>query len=420
MAESLKSWLARLEQRAPQARIKLGLDRVQAVFARFPTPLPPVPVITVGGTNGKGSVVAMLESICRAAGYRTLAYSSPHLLDFGERIRVNAQPATQAELLAALDAIERLRGEIALSYFEHVTLAALYMAAQAAPDVLLLEVGLGGRLDAVNVVDADLAMITSIGLDHVEWLGRTRLQIAREKAGIARPGRPLVVGERRPPPGFAQVLQDTGAEVWLAGRDFGWRRYGQRLRVKAGQRRWDMPLPALAGPWQAGNAACALIALDRLEQRLPVSEAAMATGLAQVRLPGRLQKLRSQPDVWLDVAHNAAAARALASALGPPRGRSIAVFSALSDKDAGAIARALDGCFDRWLLGGLDDPRGQSGAALAERLQGIPLAGTVEALESVADALDLALAEAGPEDRIVVFGSFHTVAIAWARLEELD
>lgn len=420
MAESLEHWLARLETRAPQSRIKLGLERVRAVLDRFALPLPPVPVITVGGTNGKGSVVAMLESICRAAGYRTLAYSSPHLLAFGERIRLDGQPAGDSELVAALQAIEVLRAEIELTYFEHVTLAALHMAAQTAPDVLLLEVGLGGRLDAVNAVDADVAIVTSIGLDHVEWLGRTRLAIGREKAGIARPGRPLVVGERRLPAGFEQVLRDTGAELWLAGRDFSWRRSGAQLRVDAGAEHWRMPLPALPGPWQAGNAACALTALSLLERRLPVSAAAMAAGLAEVRLPGRLQKLRSAPEVWLDVAHNAAAARALADALGAPKGRSVAVFSALADKDVGAIGRALDGCFDRWLVAGLDTARGQSGGALADRLRAIPLAGAVEALESVADALDLALAETGPDDRIVVFGSFHTVARAWSRLKEFD
>lgn len=414
MSASLRAWLDRLERRTPESRIELGLERVRSVLASFPFGIPACPVITVGGTNGKGSVVAMLEAMCQAAGLKTLAYSSPHLLDFRERIRIDGRPAPAAVIAEALEQVEYLRGTTPLSYFEQVTLAALAIAVRQQPDVLLLEVGLGGRLDAVNVIDADVAVMTSIGLDHVEWLGPTRLSIGREKAGIARAGRPLVVGEKRLPAGLPEVLGASGAELWLAGRDFRWRgQSGARLQIDYADQTLLLPRPALAGPWQMGNAACAVTALLRLAGRLGVQPIHIAQGLERVSLPGRLQKVSSSPDVWLDVAHNGAAARALAGALGSVKGRSSAVFSALAGKDIRAIGRALDRCFDCWLVAPLDGDRACSADCLSAELRGIPVAGSVETVESVPTALKLALKNAGPEDRIVVFGSFRTVATAW-------
>lgn len=415
MAGELSDWLRRLEQRSPEARIELGLDRVRRVLLALAPKLEGLPVITVGGTNGKGSTVAMLESMARAAALRTLAYSSPHLVDFAERIRIDGKAARHELIAEALEQVERARGIVPLTYFEHITLAALRMAARERPDLLVLEVGLGGRLDAVNVVDADVAVITSIGLDHTDWLGPTRLSIGREKAGIARPGRALIVGERQLPPGLEPVLEGSGARLSLAGRDFRWRRLaGERLQIKQGSRVWRLPRPALPGPFQCANAACAVLALSALGDRLPVSEAQLAEGLRTVRLAGRMQRIGHRPELWLDVAHNGAGARALARALGPrkPAGRSTAVFSALADKDVGAIGRALKPCFDRWLVAGLPGDRGSSASDLADRLAEIPVAGTVETVESVAKGLQRALHSSAEDDRIVVFGSFRTVAEA--------
>lgn len=421
LVSELQDWLRRLEQRSPEARIDLGLARARTVLDALALDLSSIPVITVGGTNGKGSVVAMLEAMCRAAGWRTLAYSSPHLLDFSERIRIDSRPAAQDQIASALAQVEQARGPVPLTYFEHVTLSALVLAAREQPDVLLLEVGLGGRLDAVNVIDADVAVITSIGLDHTEWLGPTRLSIGCEKAGIARPERPLIVGERRLPRGLEPVLGATGARLLLAGRDFRWRPTGTRhLQIKHKDRIWRLPRPTLSGPFQLGNAACAVLALSELGPRLTVSDEHLAAGLQQAFVPGRLQLVERKPDVWLDVAHNGPSARALAQALGPaPRGaRSTAIFSALADKDVAAIGRALNPCFDRWLVAGLDGQRACPASELAARLLKTPVAGAVETVESVAGGLSQALDDSTRDDRIVVLGSFRTVAAAANLLQQ--
>ncbi len=414
----LADWLARLERRSPESRIDLGLDRVRTVLSRLNADPPDCPVITVAGTNGKGSVVAMLESMVMAAGFRPFAYTSPHLHEFGERMRVAGKPAVAVDIAAALESVERARGDIALTYFEHVTLAALVLARQARPDVMVMEVGLGGRLDAVNVIDADVAVIPSIGLDHTDWLGPTRADIAREKAGVARPGRPVIVGEKRRPPALDEALQRIGARPLMAGRDLTWRRSGDRLVIQVGDHALRLQRPAMAGRWQAANAACAVAALTALGDRLEVDEAAMSRGLASAQLPGRFQCLSEAPAVYVDVAHNGAAARELARELGPCSGRSIAVFSVLDGKDVRSIGRALDACFSDWLVAGIDGDRGRSAAAIDAELARIPVSGRRETVESVPRAVELALERAGTHDRIVVFGSFRTVAEAWPNLTE--
>lgn len=412
---SLADWLERLEQRAPSSRIALGLERVERVWRALNIDLD-VPVITVAGTNGKGSVVAMLEAMLKAAGYRPFAYTSPHLLAFNERMRIGAEPARDADIVAALDAVEAVRGETALTYFEQTTLAALWLAAGQGADVLVLEVGLGGRLDAVNVVDADVAVITSIGLDHIEYLGSTRSAIGREKAGIARPGRPVIVGESDPPEGLRSALLEGDARPLWSGEDLNWRESAAGFEVQCGERRLALPRPGLAGHWQLGNAACAVAALLQLAEALPVSEAAMAEGLRHARLPGRLERVQRDPDVILDVAHNPAAARSLARHLGAPSGRSTAVFSALAGKDVAGIARELEACFDRWLIAPLAGDRGQPAAEIVQQLDHAPVSASLETVESVAVALERALADSGRGDRVVVFGSFLTVAEAWTEL----
>ncbi len=360
----------------------------------------------------------MLEAIYRSAGYRTLAYTSPHLLSFVERIRIDGRPAAAATLVEAMDEVERRRGAVELTYFEHVTLAALVVAAWSRPEVLLLEVGLGGRLDAVNAVDPDVSVITSIGLDHVEWLGGTRRSIAREKAGIARVGRPLIVGERRPPRGWIDELQASGAEVQLAGRDFRWRRAGRQLRLTAGDEILNFPPPALAGRQQWGNAACAVVAARAAARLLPVPDNALSRGLRKVRLPGRLQRLPGRPEIWLDVAHNVQAARVLADALDVKPRSSTAIFNALAGKDVEGIGRALAGRFDRWLVPVLGGDRSRDAREVAGALRDASVGSVVETVESVSAALKIALAETPPEGRIVVFGSFRTVADAWPMIQQ--
>jgi dihydrofolate synthase / folylpolyglutamate synthase len=417
--KALSDWLERLERRAPESQVKLGLERVNEVWQKLHSSPFDCPVITVAGTNGKGSTVAFLEAICRAAGYSTLAYTSPHLVDFAERMRVDGESAAPGLIVKALDRVEQARGERFLSYFEHITLAALALAQDRRPDVLILEVGLGGRLDAVNVLDPDVAIITSIGLDHTNWLGRTRLAIGREKGGIGRPGRPMVIGEKRLPAGLADEWASRDFQTVRAGSDFRWRRVkgGWRLRTPGG--RHTLPLPSMAGTWQLANAACAITALECLAGRLPLPESALAHGLRSAMVPGRLQRVADQPEVLLDVAHNPAAAGQLARALGPPRARSIAVFGALADKDVVGVARVLKPCFNHWVLASLSGHRGQSAEALAARLGPVAVTGGLETVESVSAALARALELAGPDDRIVVFGSFHTVAEAWPDLDKL-
>jgi dihydrofolate synthase / folylpolyglutamate synthase len=413
---ALAEWLARLERRSPESRIDLGLDRVQEVHRRLGFPMPACPVISVAGTNGKGSVVAMLEAIALAGGLRPFAYTSPHLVRFNERMRLGGQPAEESGIVAALEEVEAARGEISLTYFEQVTLAALVLAQQSDPDLMLLEVGLGGRLDAVNVVDADVAIITSIGLDHTDWLGPTRADIAREKAGIARRGRPVIIGEKRRPPALEAALARIGAQPIRAGRELIWRSSGSNLRIKFGSRRFVLPRPGMKGRWQAANAACAVAALALLDDRLSLSEMDMASGLASARLAGRFQCLSKAPELIVDVAHNAPAARELAHALGSCQGRSFAVFSALGGKDVRAIGRVLDRCFSDWLIAGLSGDRGRSAESIDAELARVPVSGQRETVESVPRALELALERAGRQDRIVVFGSFRTVAEAWPTL----
>ncbi|MFU8831289.1 MAG: bifunctional folylpolyglutamate synthase/dihydrofolate synthase [Wenzhouxiangella sp.] len=417
--QALDAWLARLERRSPESGIRLGLDRVGEVFRRLVIDFGDRPVITIGGTNGKGSTVAFLERIYQAAGWRPFAYTSPHLVDFHERMRIDGQPADDPLIVQALDRVESARGDVFLTYFEHITLAALCVAEASPVDVLVLEVGLGGRLDAVNIVDPDVTVVTSIGLDHTEWLGRTRLEVGREKLGIARSGKPLIVGEKQLPAGLGDELRRTGATVFRAGQDFRWRAQRHGFTLTLPGRRVGLPEPAMAGRWQRGNAACAVMAVHTLMDRLPVPDVALATGMKTARLAGRLQRLSDSPEVLVDVAHNAAAARALAVELGPAKGRSCAVFSALAGKDVRGIGRALNSCFDHWLVAPLAGDRARSGAELVAELERIPVKGGVEAVESVSEAIRRALDRSRPSGRVVVFGSFRTVAEAWPELKLL-
>jgi dihydrofolate synthase/folylpolyglutamate synthase len=406
---SLDGWLRHIEQQHPKA-IALGLERVAEVLARMRLAFP-FPVITVGGTNGKGSTCAMLESILRCAGYRTGLYTSPHLLRYNERVRVAGLEASDDALCRSFEAVEQVRGDTALTYSEFGTLAALHLFAEEALDVAVLEVGLGGRLDAVNVVDPDCAVLTSVGIDHVDFLGPTREDIGREKAGIFRPGRPAVVAEPEPP---RSVVSAPGEKLFI-GRHFGYQAEPHQWTCWGpGGKRAGLAYPALRGKMQLRNAAAALCALDTLHARIPVAMQDVRRGLAEVVLPGRFQVLPGRPQVILDVAHNAEAAKTLAANLADSgfAPETIAVCGMLRDKDIGAVVRELAPRVTRWHLATLPGPRGAAAADIAGHLQG-----NIHEYASPAQAFAAAREAAGEGDKIVVFGSFLTVAdvMAWLK-----
>ncbi|HRP97376.1 MAG TPA: bifunctional tetrahydrofolate synthase/dihydrofolate synthase [Rhodocyclaceae bacterium] len=419
MSRSLDSWLTELERRHARP-IRLGLDRVAQVLAQMGVSSPAV-VLTVGGTNGKGSVCAMLESILVAAGYRVGLYTSPHLVRYTERVRIDGREVDEATLVAAFDAVERVRGDVALTYFEHGTLAAWEVFCRDALDVIILEVGLGGRLDAVNVIDADCAIVTSVAMDHMEFLGDTREAIGREKAGIFRSGRPAVCGDPQPPASLVEHAREIGAPLWLSGRDFGfggdrqqWG-YWRYEDVPANGRllrRGGLAYPALRGANQLLNAAAVLTALELLRERMPVSMQAVREGLLLVELPGRFQVLPGQPAVVLDVAHNVQAAGVLAENLSNMGfyPETWAVFGMLADKDVESVVARLRPRVDHWLLASLPGPRGLTADALAARVRAAGVEGELACFGSPAMALDAARSRAAAGDRIVVFGSFMTVA----------
>lgn len=411
---SLDDWLSWQEGLHPRS-IDLGLERVADVAARLGLTAPAWPVITVAGTNGKGSSIALLDAIYRGAGYHTAVYTSPHLLHYSERVRIDGVPATDAALCAAFERIDRAREATSLTYFEFGTLAALLLFADCRPDVALLEVGMGGRLDAVNIVAADVALVTAIGIDHSAWLGDDREAIAREKAGILRAGRPAVCADPQPPASLRAQAAVLGASWYGLGEQFGYRRCGTTWTWQGPDSQLeDLPLPALAGAHQLDNAAGVLTVTGLLADRLPVARSAIEAGLRSVRLAGRYQVIDAAVPVILDVAHNPDAARVLAQQLRADTvaGRTWLVLGMLADKDAAAFAAVLDGVVDVWCLAALAGERGLPAATLAQRITGV--AGAVEQFDSVAAALAHALDTAAPADRIVASGSFLTVAQALA------
>lgn len=417
--DSLDAWLAYCERLHP-AGIAMGLDRVRAVATRMDLGFS-CPVITVAGTNGKGSTCAMLESICRQAGWRTGLFTSPHLVRFEERCRIGGESVEAAALLPHFQAVEAARtaGEpVALTYFEFTTLAILRCLSVAALDVVVLEVGLGGRLDATNIIDADCAVITSIDIDHIEFLGDNREAIGFEKAGILRPGRPAIVSDPLPPRSVIDHAEAIGADLWLVGRDFnvagdpqqwGWAGRGRRYH--------GLAYPALRGANQLVNAAGVLAALAALRDRLPVTAQAVRNGFAMVELPGRFQIVPGEPVLVLDVAHNPHSAAALAANLDAMGfyPTTHGVVGTMADKDVHAMFAKLLPIIDRWYFCDLPTPR----AAPASALLALWQAGEQSAQRRAdtaasthADppaALAAAVAAAGPADRIVVFGSFFTV-----------
>ena len=443
MPRSLDEWLAYQSRLHPQA-IDLGLGRLRLVLDRLQWRQPEVPVITVAGTNGKGSVSGYCAAIMAAAGWRVGTFTSPHLRDYRERIRVHDRLAGADELVSAFERIESARGEVGLTFFEFNTLAALLIFEAAQLDAWVLEVGMGGRLDAVNVIDPDVAVVVSIGFDHQEYLGTTLEAIAREKAGIFRPGRPAVLGSRELPGIVEEIARSLGAPLKRLGLEYTYAlEAAPEVRgVDAVQRadsvhgatwhfrgsRWSLPglpAPALKGDTQYANAATAIAALEEIDARLSIPSVAVAQGLDRVQLAARFQVIApSHPrgPTWiLDVAHNPAAAQVLAQNL---RGRSttgltLAVCGILADKDAAGVAAELRDCVDAWWCVSTDGDRGRSGAVLAQTVRSL-VAAPVEAADSTSGGCAAALAYANPGDRIVVFGSFHTVGPALDWLEAHD
>ncbi|HUP98258.1 MAG TPA: bifunctional tetrahydrofolate synthase/dihydrofolate synthase [Usitatibacter sp.] len=413
---TLDDWLAFITAQHPSS-IAMGLDRVRAVYDRMRVAPPPSGegpvVITVGGTNGKGSTCSMLERILVEAGYNVGLYIKPHLLRYNERVRLRGEDASDAAVAASFERVEAARGATPLTYFEYGTLGALAAFAEAKCEVQLLEVGLGGRLDAVNVVDGDCMVVTSVDLDHQDYLGDDRESIGFEKAGIFRSGRPAIFGDTDPPVRLVEHARAIGAPLQLLGRDF---------RYEAQERQWDfigargakraLPMPALRGRWQLKNASSTLAALDAMAHRIPVSLGEIKRGLATVRLAGRLQVLPGRPAIVLDVAHNPHAARALADGLGDMGffERTFAVFGMLRDKDIAGVAEAVGERIDAWFVAAPESERAASAGDMSGALEARKA--TVRSFATVTSALEEARRQAGPNDRIVVFGSFYTVAEA--------
>lgn len=417
---TLAEWLAWQETFHPKS-VDLGLDRIQSVFERMGLTRPAPVVITVGGTNGKGSCVAFLEAMLRAAGYRVGTYTSPHLIEYNERVTLDGRQATDDEFIQAFDRVDQALADVTLSYFEFGTLAAFDLMERNDMEVAVLEVGLGGRLDAVNIIDADCSLITTIALDHMDYLGPDRESIGREKAGIMRKDRPAVCGDRAPPESLLSEAQRIGAELHCLGRDFDcdlqgdtWS-WGTLVGAAFQPRITGLPKPAMPGTYQLANAACCLQVLDSLSNRLQVPNAAISKGLKQAILPGRLQRTEVDGvEVILDVAHNPQAAASLASALDelPERRPQVAVFAQLKDKDHQGVVEALEGRFDHWYIAGLEGERGLAGHELAARIANLIDPGHVTVCAEARHALDVAVHSTGRAGRVVVFGSFNTVEAA--------
>ncbi|WP_434627147.1 bifunctional tetrahydrofolate synthase/dihydrofolate synthase [Chromobacterium sp. CV08] len=410
LRKTLDDWL-RWQEGLHVSAIDMGLERVARVRDAMGL-RPHCPVIMVAGTNGKGSTCAMLSSMLHAAGFKVGTYTSPHILRYNERIAIDLKPASDARIIASFEAIDAARGDISLTYFEFGTLAAVHSFVAEKVDVIVLEVGLGGRLDAVNIFEPDVSVVVSVDLDHQAILGNDREDIGFEKAGIYRAGKPAICVDPEPPQRLLDHALAIGADLKLYGRDFGYSRMDNQWSFRYGDhQRHALPIPALRGGYQMMNACGALAALEAIKDKLPVGIGAVKQGLVQVEWPGRFQVLPGRPTVVLDVGHNPHAVKAMTAALKqlPYAETRYAVFSMLADKDMEAVVELARGEFDRWLVAGLEMPRGQSGETIAAALAAAGIA-DVQAFDRVADAWSAALSQAGDNDRIVVFGSFHTVA----------
>lgn len=416
---SLHEWLSWQESLHPSS-IELGLDRVSEVFKRLHPTLAPVPVITVAGTNGKGSSVALLESIYHNAGYQTGVYTSPHILRYNERIHLNNEEVSDDAICEAFDRIDQARlqtEEISLTYFEFGTLAALDIFYRAKPDVILLEVGLGGRLDVVNIIDADVALITSIGIDHTAWLGNDRETIAKEKAGIMRKGRPVIFSSPDMPNSIKEKAAETGAVLYQRGKDFDWKNgigYASWDWTSNKQQRHALPTPSLRGNHQLDNAAGVLMAVECLAEKLPVNQKQIKAALLSVTVPGRFQCLPGYPMHILDVAHNEASMTCLAELLNGQvcGGNNVAVLGMLEDKAHAEALSVMLPEITHWYIADLNVARGAKAEQLADVLKNLDNNVDVSCFADVRQAVEAADANAESGDRVIIFGSFYTVELA--------
>jgi len=421
--ESLNDWLELLEVRHPVA-IDLGLDRCRAVWQRMGSPRPAPSVFVIAGTNGKGSTVATICGLLGGLGYRYGSYTTPHIYRYNERVQVLGEPVTDAALLDAFERVEAACEGTSLTYFEFGTLAAFEVLAQARLDYAVMEVGLGGRLDAVNLLDADVAVITPIGLDHQEFLGPDLESIGREKAGIIRPGQDVVCGEAQPPDSVLHAAAGKGARLQRLGVDFFVRAAEGGVLFEYPGKQLSLPRPVLPGTYQLDNMATALAAVLTLLPEAAGAPAALERGLRSVHLEGRLQRVSQRPAVWIDVGHNPLGARAVAAALAEIAAAEVlrqcrCVLGMLADKDAAAVVVELGTVVSHWYCASLTGSRGQSGEQLAARIEAAAGAAATEVFDSVEAALDAALAASAPDDGLLVFGSFLTAAAAgnhWRRL----
>ena len=426
--QTLSSWLQWQESLNPK-EIDLGLDRVAAVLKKlnFSSQFF-CPVISVAGTNGKGSTVAFIESILKQASLSVGSYTSPHLFAYNERIKINQQPVSDAVLCAAFDVIDNARGDIALTYFEFGTLASLVIFKKFNVDVAVLEVGLGGRLDAVNVIDADVSVITSIDIDHVDWLGDDIEVIACEKAGVMRGGKPSVVSIIKPPASLLKYAAENNVLLNRLGQDYLYQGLANnRWQLKAANLFLDdLPLPNLTGGIQLQNAAAAIMAIHLLALPQTINQQNMADGLQQVQLAGRYQQVNAQPQVWVDVAHNAQSAKILQGILSesPAAGKTIAVVAMLADKAVDDVLQALASQIDYWVSAGLSvgmsGTRAMPAKKMAQAVRDVCADDKLSVCESVTDACKTACNLAAENDRIIIFGSFYTVAEACAYFKQLN
>jgi dihydrofolate synthase/folylpolyglutamate synthase len=410
LPEDLAGWLRYIEAQHPKS-ISMGLDRVASVKERMGLD-PQFPIIMVGGTNGKGSTCAMLENIYHQAGYRVASYSSPHILRYNERVRVNLKELDDEMLVAAFAAVEMARQDVQLTYFEFGTLAAMWCFMRQQVDLAVMEVGLGGRLDAVNVFEPGCAVVTTVDIDHIEFLGDSRESIGFEKAGIFRKGVSAICGDLSPPQTLVKHARVIGAELQLRDRDFKLEQHGDRWDFDGAALMLDLPLPTLSGQFQLDNAACALAAIEAMQRQLPVGRSAIETGLMSASLAGRFQTVARHPQILLDVTHNPHAAHALAENLRRTKqqGKTIAVFAMLADKDIAGVIAALASEIDSWYLSPVDHVRSASASQLVEAFNKVNMVARLACFENLADAFRQACMDAGKNDRIIVFGSFFTVA----------
>jgi len=419
---TLEAWLALLERRHPRA-IDLGLERCGLVYRKLGSPRPARKVVTVAGTNGKGSTVAYLAAMSGGLGQRYGTYTSPHILRFNERISIMAEPVSDQQLVDAFEQVEAARDDVSLTYFEFTTLAALLILQQSELDCAVLEVGLGGRLDTVNLVDTDCAVITPIGLDHQDFLGPDINSIATEKAGIIRAGIPVVCTGSNPPLPVMQVAADLHAKVYRRGLDFDLQKSPgtggvDDLIFSLGGQSMSVPRPPMQGKHQLDNLAAALTALVLMNPMCMAKQAEIAAAIGQTRVPGRLQQIHAFPRILVDVGHNTLAAEAVAEYLHLNNQKAVTcVLSMLADKPVESVAAALSSVCSRWLCAASPGERGQSGAILASRIKDVEPSAQVNAVESVGAAMEKALSLASKDDTILVFGSFSTAADTFTWLQ---